>query len=654
MTRRQLAILAGLLALGLGALAIVSPGVIPLSLDRVIIGMIGALALVQALRVIQDRRDSDLDEAATPNPELSVSSPQPGEDLESALKQFTGTGHIFMSRNRIRDALTTAAVTVLSQYRGYTEEEAEQHVADGSWTDDTIVKAFLGDEGAPNVPIRMRIRTVFDRESSMERAVRHTVDELADVAGLHPRSRESRPGSVTSDGMGSRDGSRRSDRPVGTTIEREFDEETGNTVAREAHPTGHWRGVSLVALVGIGVGVLVEQPAVLLAGVIGIGYAGYARSMALPPGHISIDRTLETDNPDPGDEVEVTVTVTNTSGRVLPDLRIVDGVPEGLAVGHGSPRYGTALRRGESATFDYTVTARRGVHSFDPTLVIGRNLTKGVEEERLCRVENTITSLPSFERLSEPMLLQNVSTRFTGQERTPTKGEGVEFFATREYRRGDPMSRIDWRRLARSGDLTTVEFREERAATVVLLIDGRSSAYVAPEPQAPHAVDKAVDAAGRLYESLTDAGHRVGFAVAGSNSCWLEPGMGLDHRVKAQKLLGTHPALPPVPQENRATSMRWERTLRKRLSSDTQIVFLTPLSDDAATRITRNFEEYGFPVTVISPDPTVDGGSAQRLARIARQLRVSTIRKAGIPVIDWSWNDSLDIAIARSTGRLGR
>jgi uncharacterized repeat protein (TIGR01451 family) len=644
---RRLLPLIGIVALGVGIVAIVAPGIVPLSPDRIIVSLIGVLALVQALRIIQRRREGSLDEAETPEPERTITTPQPGEDFESVLGQFLDRQRVYAHVKRIREGLSVATVAVLTRFGGYTESEAKERVKAGTWTDDIYAASFLGGEDAPRIPLRTRLRDKFAPESLTQRKVRHTVDAIAAVVDRRVQSNEGVDSESGNQGTEDRTSYEKESRHEASTSDKyTFDEGTTEVIYREAHSTGHWRGVSVIALVGIGVGVLVEQPAVLLGGVVGIGYAAYARSPALPPGRVSIDRTLSTETPESGDEVTVTVTVTNTGDRVLPDIRIVDGVPEALSVASGSPRCGTALRPENSTTFSYTVTGRRGVHSFRPTLVIGRNLTSGTEEERLYSSDTILRCIPSLSSGNERIPLRSQSTEIVGREKTPTTGEGIEFAATREYRPGDPMRRIDWNRRARTRELTTIEFREERAASVVLLVDARTSAYVSPDSQTGHALDRTVEAAGQLFTQLSASGNRVGIAAAGADTCWLAPDSGDEHRAAARELLALHPALTPIPKKKRSISRRWRKTLRNRLKPGTQIIFLTPLQDDATSRIARQFDEEGFPVTILSPDPTSDQSPSHRLACIARQIRVSALRGAGIPVIDWAWDEPLDTALA--------
>ncbi|AUX09807.1 hypothetical protein AArcSl_2182 [Halalkaliarchaeum desulfuricum] len=650
MNTRRLSLLLGITALTVGVLAIVSPAAVPFSPGRIVVSVIGVLALVQAARIARRRHRSTLDEAKTPDPERSVSAPQPGDDFDTVLEQFVDRRHQ-IARVRSDEGLSAAAVAVLVQFAGKTETEAKRRVKAGTWTDDVYAASFLGGENAPSVPLRDRVWNTLRRESGYQRRIRHTVDAIDAVVTDGSKSTDDTAENRDHDTEATSVPDDDTERQPSTTGRGRLKEGAKRAVARGAHSTGHWEGVSVIALLGIGIGVFVEQPAVVLVGVVSIGYAAYARSSVLPPGEVGIDRELDAESPEPGDEVTITVTVRNTTDRILPDVRVVDGVPAALAVENGSPRCGTALRPAEETTFSYSITATRGVHTFGPTHVIGRNLSGEIEAVRLYSSDSTLRCVPPLAAGNEPFPLRKTTEQFVGREKTSQTGEGIEFSTTREYRPGDPVRRIDWNRRARTRELTTIEFRQERAATVVLLVDARSSAYVAPHPGADHAVDRAVEAAGQLFSKIESADNRVGIAAAGSDSCWLPPSSGIEHRNKARELLATDPEFTPVPKEQKTISWRWRKTLRKRLEPGTQLVFLTPLRDESTRRIARQFDARGHPVTVVSPDSTSNRSAGNRLAGIARTLHVSTLRDAGIPVVDWSWDEPLDVALARYAAR---
>ena len=421
---------------------------------------------------------------------------------------------------------------------------------------------------------------------------------------------------------------------------------------RTVRRTNRWRGVSAVALLAGALGVLFSRPLVLLAGVVGVAFAAYARTARTPEVALDVTRTVSDAEPLPGDDVDVQLAVENAGEATLADLRLVDGVPDALPVTGGSARHGTALRPGKTATLSYTVTAERGEHEFDPVIAVVRDFSGAVEVETTVECETTLTCVPKLGTTVD-VPLRNQTTQYTGRVTTDEGGSGVEFHATREYRPGDPLSRVDWNRLARTGELTTVEFREERAASVVVVVDTREKAYLARDEEERNAVQYGVDAAGKIVTKLLDAGDRVGLASLGPEICWLAPGAGHQQQARARDLLATHPAFSPVPSEGMfypTTRLKW---LRKRLPASSQVLFVTPLCDDFAPEVARRLDAEGHLVTVVSPDPTATGTTGQRFARTQRKHRVSRLRESSIRVVDWDTDETLGVALAR-VARLGR
>ncbi len=413
--------------------------------------------------------------------------------------------------------------------------------------------------------------------------------------------------------------------------------------------TNRWTGIDGVALLVAAAGILARRPALLLAGTVAVAYAVYARSDRAPTPSLSVSRDLSESSPDPGEEVTVTVRVENVGDAPLPDLRLVDGVPPALEVTDRTARLGTALRPGKRATFSYIVRAIRGEHDWQPVAAVVRGPSGATERTEAVDAPTTLRCAPRLEATAS-LPLRGLTTAYTGRVGTDVAGDGIEFYSTRAYRPGDPLSRIDWNRYARVGELSTRQFREERAATVVLLVDAREEAYVASGDGGPNAVERSVDAASRAFTALLDSGDRVGVAALSPDECWLAPGTGGDHRAAARTLFGTHPALSPTPSEGTFFPTIHVRRLRRRLPADAQVLLLSPLVDDYAARLARRIEAYGHPVTVISPDPTREDTPGRRLARVERRTRTSDLRRHGIRVVDWG-ETSLASAVERAGER---
>lgn len=424
------------------------------------------------------------------------------------------------------------------------------------------------------------------------------------------------------------------------------------TGSEQVRTTGRWTGITALALFGIAFGVFAQNPAAFLAGTFGVTFAAYAQAGGAPGADLRLRREFEDDRPDPGEEIDVTVEVENVGESSLPDVRIVDGVPGQLHVSEGTPRHAAALDPGERATFTYTITAERGSHEFEPTQVLLRGFSGAVERETQVRGESeplvcTPGSLPPSTNLS----LQPLTTPYSGRVETDLGGDGLEFFATREYQPGDPLSRVDWNTRARTGELSTLEFREERAASVVLLIDVRTDAWCRPTESASSAVERSVEGAMQSFSSLIDAGDRVGIAALGTIDCWLPPGSGGDHRTRARELFQTEPLLAPDSVNDLIERPISVAALRQQLPSHAQIILFSPLVDDLVVKQAKLLDASGHLVTAISPNPTTTRTTGESVARMERDLRMADLRRSGLRVVDWAWEEPLVTAISRAGAR---
>lgn len=402
-----------------------------------------------------------------------------------------------------------------------------------------------------------------------------------------------------------------------------------------AQPTRRWHGVTGVALLAGALGLLTTNPGVLLVAVVGVIYAVYPRLSVPPVVDLAIERTVSDRRPEPGAPVEVTVEVENTGDRTLPDVRLVDGVPPMLSVTEGSPRHATALPPGESVAFSYTVEAVLGSHRFHPITAIGRDLSGAHQVTEEFDIEDTI-------RCHQPVdavpVRQPSRRHVTGPLPTDAGGDGITFQQTRGYRAGDPIHRIDWRRFAKTGDLSTVEFGGERTASIVLVVDTRQAAYRAAAEGEPHGVAYGITVAEQLLSSLLDAQHTVGVASFGRPSCWLRPDVGDGHRRRAMRLLTDHPAFsryPPSGDRRRSQGSQQANELRRRLRSDQQLVIISPLADGAIVEATLALEAAGHAVMVVSPDVSSPRTLGSQLARVERAQRIRTLRRSNVPVVDW-------------------
>ena len=451
--------------------------------------------------------------------------------------------------------------------------------------------------------------------------------------------------------------------------------------------------MTAVVLILLASGLAFAEPLLIVAGVLPLAFVAYSAgtSTASPRETISIEREISPTMPLPGEPTTVTVRIENESDWPIADLRIVDGVPEELYVGEGSVQGATALRSESVHEFEYVVRPRRGTFELGSPLVRSRSVSGSVVVTEAVPVSGNSTIECQISAENVPIHRQTI--RRTGTLETTEPGGGTEFHSTREYQLGDPINRIDWRRYARTGELATVQFREEEATTVVLCVDARESSHVSHEVGHPTGATLSAYAAIATMGALITDGQRVGVAAFGlsdrnrSTPGWVPPGRDGETVALATELCsaattssGSDHVAPSTASEpgsvdhssststptadgggrnERNDGVRRHRPESERtrflslLPTRAQVLYCSPLLDDAVVDDLMALTVEGYDALVLSPRVTDTGTIGGHLVEASRNRRIAELRRRGVHVIDWDVNDPLQVALTRALSALG-
>lgn len=640
----------GAIVLAGGLVLLLAPGAagsVPIGFMFAQLGAVVAFLL--GIWVVRQRYRSHQNLAFVSDVEFRMSSPTPGDEVDDLIYRLTELREGTLKfREQIQTRVAEVAITVIMQRRDCSRDQAIKQLEDGSWTDNAAAAGFfIGATGDGSSSIVDDLLNRFrSGDSAYEQQLETTISEIERLGEFEVEN-----------GSGGDD---EGDSPAGRNESQHYiapdDGESVSDTARYRAllSTHHWTGITAFALVALAAGIFTAQPSLILAGGVGIGVSGYAQLDSRPPlANLAVTREVSDDTPSPGSEIEVTVTVENTGNTFLTDLRLIDHVPSNMEVIDGSARLGTALRSGQTATFNYTAIVERGRHSW-PVRAIGRGTSGAVELDALIDADTTVNCLPRLRTATDvPVRLQ--TSIYSGEVNTNIGGEGLEFHSVRDYQPGDPKRRIDWRSFAKTGDFSTIDFREEHAARIVLLFDGRESSYVASGPGEPHSVDRSITSAFDIFASLYDQGHLVGIAGYNGIPCWVGPNTGAQHLQRVRELLVDHPALsslpPEIAEEETGRYIDPIVHVRRRLPANTQIFLFSPLTDNFTYEVARHLDGAGHLVTLISPDPTSTATIGQRIGRLERSSLVKRLRDHGIRVVDWGDDESLNIELEHAKRR---
>lgn len=642
---RTIGVVIAIVTLATGVGLMFTPDVATQVPGSMIVAEVAALlSVVLGAWLVRTRYNTETRDASIPDVERRMTYPTPGEEVDRLLYRMLNLREgLIEYRQEIEERVGDIARAILMTRFECSSEQAVEMLREGSWTDDPQAASFFSREEVEQGSLLAQLRERYtSKDPTYLRQLRALVAELEEVSAV-PRPRE-----------------HDADEAVDITSKDVLPSEPGERVSdslwyRSYRSTNNWTGISAFAFLAITVGTLSTNPGLLLVGGLAIGIAGLSYVGTAPHlNELMVTRTVSDAEPNPGDELEVTVTVENDGETYIPDLRIADRLPHNMEVIDGSARLGTALPPGRKASFTYRTVVERGRHDWK-TQILARDLLGTVQREGFVAPEGSdVTCLPHLRTVKE-MPVRPQTSIYSGQVDTTSGGEGLEFFSIRDYQPGDSKRRIDWKTYAKTGEFSTIEFREENAARIVLLFDGREEAYVASGPGEKHSVDSAVDAAFDVFASLHDQGHLVGIAAFNSVPCWLGPSSGDLHTQRVRELFVDHPAIGSVPPEYAEHEVGQYvdpfTHVRRRLPQNTQIVMSSPLTDTYVYEVARRLDGAGHLVTVISPDPTGAGSVGQRIARLERSRLIHQLRDHNIPVLDYGKDRDISVEIEHAKQR---
>lgn len=249
------------------------------------------------------------------------------------------------------------------------------------------------------------------------------------------------------------------------------------------------------------------------------------------------------------------------------------------------------------------------------------------------------------DRTLDTMIRSTRTRARVGHHLAAQRGDGCEYADVRPWAPGDRWRSVNWRVTARRGQPWVSDRHPERASDILLLVDS-SQGLGKGDGSTLHA---AIRAGIALTEGHLATHDRVGLLDVGRDIRWFQPAMGrIQLRRLIDALLDTHGELGLGARRAADLPLRG-------MDTAATVVALTPLLDPAPVELLIDLAAHGHDVAVIVCEPDIDrihpandisGALARRLWRLERTLWRTRLDDAGVPVVSWSDDESLNAVIA--------
>ncbi|MEM1635833.1 MAG: DUF58 domain-containing protein [Thermosphaera sp.] len=265
-------------------------------------------------------------------------------------------------------------------------------------------------------------------------------------------------------------------------------------------------GVLLLSAVSISMGAFLDFKLTLIGLSLLFGtlaFKGYVLIAGLAASRLEVEWVYKGNIE--GEELEVVAVLKNktivpigfleVSLKYSPNLRLIEGARGGVL----------AIPPRSIVQFRAIFKARVGCHKIGPFTVVVRDVLGLFRTDEFEIGGNICVKIKP--RVSELVVKKLFAySRTVGLTRSGRPGHGVEFYDVREYRTGDELRRLEWKRLASRNLLAVKEMEQEAFQNVIFIVDATSFTMRGPYGNTPYEhVARIVSSTARALSARGDA-----------------------------------------------------------------------------------------------------------------------------------------------------
>ena len=382
--------------------------------------------------------------------------------------------------------------------------------------------------------------------------------------------------------------------------------------------------------------------------IVGLTFISFLAINGWVEGHSDseIKREVSAVNVYKGDDINVVLTITNQSYRRTQQLEVFDNVPHEMKMRKGINLMRMNLGPGQTTTIRYTVRCPlRGHYTIGPTSIRYRNTFNLFVSETSVGDRSDITVFPQVRDVEEALIRSDVPKMYTGATTLKTPGQGMEFYALREYFPGDSFRSINWKAFARTGELMVNEKTRDAVTDVFIILDTRDVARIGTVLKNP--LEMGTVAAASIANYFIKRRDSVSLVTYGERMDFLPPETGDKQHYKVLSQLAAVESKGSMPLQAVTNA------LSPRISRGSPVFIISSLEGDGTTlSAIRNLSGKGHEVIVLSPSSIDLERLVSRIPRMAyevlkleRQNRLTAISGYGAKVIDWTPSVELSQAL---------
>jgi uncharacterized protein (DUF58 family) len=282
----------------------------------------------------------------------------------------------------------------------------------------------------------------------------------------------------------------------------------------------------------------------------------------------------------------------------------------------------------------------------DPRLTVDVGSCRGLRAGRV-----TVTLPVGLLALPRPRDVRSGARGMLGRVRTgdhPRRrpGSGTEFHGLRPYQPGDRLRDVHWAASSRRDEPYVVERDIDAAVDVVLLVD-----VLARTDDALAANALGVEGAVSLARALCNGADRTGLIGLGATIAMTPPGTGLRHWYRLARTAAT------LQSRESYVTPDLARIPPAVLPRSALVVVFTPLADARIRPVLADLRRRRYAVVVIDTSPVLRRPAevdrlddlTLRLAALERSARHADLGRLGCRVADWDGTGPLEEILDRAT-----